>query len=88
MAEHWNDILRVLQSDGKPRFLGKAISELGKLPKTVHLLKYRGDGAYRRAIGGQFNLHKQRHSPAPGCAMVKNRQRDWDRCSFRSASIR
>jgi TnpA family transposase len=59
-----SDILRVLQADGKPRSLGKAIAELGKLPKTVHLLNYLNDGAYRRTIGGQLNLHEQRHSLA------------------------
>lgn len=59
-----SDILKVLQADGKPRSLGKAIAELGKLPKTVHLLNYLNDAAYRRTIGGQLNLHEQRHSLA------------------------
>jgi TnpA family transposase len=59
-----SDLLRVLQAEGKPRSLGKAIAELGKLPKTVHLLNYLNDGAYRRTIRGQLNLHEQRHSLA------------------------
>lgn len=59
-----SDILRVLQADGRPRSLGKAIAELGKLPKTVHLLNYLNDGTYRRTIGRQLNLHELRHSLA------------------------
>ena len=59
-----SDILKVLQADGKPRGLGKAIAELGKIPKSIHLLSYLGDEAYRRSIGGQLNLHEGRHSLA------------------------
>ena len=59
-----SDILKVLQADGKPRGLGKAIAELGKIPKSVHLLNYLNDEAYRRSIGGQLNLHEGRHSLA------------------------
>ena len=59
-----SDILKVLQADGKPRSLGKAIGELGKIPKSVHLLNYLNDEAYRRSIGGQLNLHEERHALA------------------------
>lgn len=59
-----SDILKVLQADGKPRGLGKAIGELGKIPKSVHLASYLNDEAYRRSIGGQLNLHEERHSLA------------------------
>jgi TnpA family transposase len=59
-----SDILKVLQADGKPRGLGKAIGELGKAPKSVHLSSYLNDEAYRRSIGGQLNLHEERHSLA------------------------
>lgn len=59
-----SDILKVLQADGKPRGLGKAIGELGKVPKSVHLSSYLNDEAYRRSIGGQLNLHEERHSLA------------------------
>ena len=59
-----SDILKVLQADGKPRGLGKAIAELGKIPKTVHLLNYLNDETYRRTIGGQLNLHEERHALA------------------------
>lgn len=59
-----SDILRVLQADGKPRGLGKAIAELGKIPKTVHLLNYLNDETYRRTMGGQLNLHEERHALA------------------------
>ena len=59
-----SDILKVLQADGKPRGLGRAIAELGKIPKSVHLLNYLNDEAYRRSIGGQLNLHEGRHSLA------------------------
>jgi TnpA family transposase len=59
-----SDILKVLQADGKPNSLGKAIAEIGKMPKSVHLLNYLNDEAYRRTIGGQLNLHEERHSLA------------------------
>lgn len=59
-----SDILKVLQADGKPRGLGKAIGEIGKIPKGVHLLNYLNDETYRRSIGGQLNLHEERHAVA------------------------
>ncbi len=54
----------LLNADGRPNSLGKAIAEIGKVPKSVHLLNYLGDDAYRRSIGGQLNLHEERHSLA------------------------
>ncbi len=59
-----SDILKVLQADGRPRSLGKAIAELGKVPKSIHLLNYLNDETYRRSIGGQLNLQEERHSLA------------------------
>ncbi len=59
-----SDLLRVLHGDGEPSSLGKAISEVGRLAKSLHLLKYVDDEVYRREILGQLNLHEERHSLA------------------------
>lgn len=59
-----SDILKVLQADGRPNSLGKAIGEIGKVPKSIHLLNYLNDETYRRSIGGQLNLQEERHSLA------------------------
>lgn len=59
-----SDLLMVLQGDGKPRGLGKATGEIGKIPKSVHLLNYLNDETYRRSIGDQLNLHEERHALA------------------------
>ena len=40
----------------------RAISELGRIPKTIHLLTYVNDEAYRRRILTQLNRGESRHS--------------------------
>jgi len=59
-----SEILRVLQGDGRPTALGKALTEYGRVAKTLHLLAYLDDEEYRRRIGAQLSLHEARHSLA------------------------
>jgi TnpA family transposase len=56
-----SELLRVLQADGHPTALARAISEIGRCQKTVHLLRYADDETYRRRILGHLNHHEQRH---------------------------
>lgn len=56
------EIMRVLQKGGKPSTLGKAIAALGRVAKTLYLLKYIDDEAYRRRILTQLNRGEGRHS--------------------------
>lgn len=58
------DLVRVLQAGGRPTVLGRAIAELGRVAKTVHLLTYSGDESYRRRILVHLNRHEGRHSLA------------------------
>lgn len=58
------EIMRVLQKGGKPSGLGKAVGELGRVAKTLYLLNYVDDEAYRRRILTQLNRGEGRHSLA------------------------
>ncbi len=58
------EIMRVLQKGGKPSTLGKAVGELGRVAKTLYLLNYVDDEAYRRRILTQLNRGEGRHSLA------------------------
>jgi TnpA family transposase len=58
------EIMRVLQRGKKPSTLGKAIGELGRISKTLYLLNYVDDEAYRRRILVQLNRGEGRHSLA------------------------
>ena len=79
IIDNWDEILRVVASlkmgtvdpiqlmriFQHPRStLAKAIAELGKLPKTLYLLRYISDEAYRRRILTQINRGEGRHSLA------------------------
>ena len=59
-----SELLRVLQGGGRPTPLGRAIAELGRAAKTLHLLSYLDSDAYRRCIGVHLNRHEGRHSVA------------------------
>lgn len=59
-----SEIMRVLQRGNKPSTLGKAIGELGRIAKTLYLLNYVDDEAYRRRILTQLNRGEVRHSLA------------------------
>ncbi|HMD01094.1 MAG TPA: Tn3 family transposase, partial [Ferruginibacter sp.] len=49
------ELLRALQGNGHPSTLAKAIAELGRIAKTLYLLSYIDDPAYRRRILIQLN---------------------------------
>ncbi|MBV8956855.1 MAG: transposase, partial [Solirubrobacterales bacterium] len=61
---HATDLLRVLQADGHPTPLARAIAEIGRCQKTVHLLRFVDDKTYRRRIKVHLNRHEGRHSLA------------------------
>ena len=56
------EIVRALQRGKKPSTIAKAIGELGKITKTLYLLNYVDDEAYRRRILTQLNRGESRHS--------------------------
>jgi TnpA family transposase len=58
------DLLRALQGNGHPSTLAKAIAELGRIGKSLYLLNYIDDPAYRRRILIQLNKGESRHSLA------------------------
>lgn len=55
------EIMRALQRGSKPSTLAKAIRELGRIAKTLYLLNYVDDEAYRRRILTQLNRGEGRH---------------------------
>ena len=58
-----SDLLRVLQGGGRPTPLGRAVAELGRIAKTLHLA-YLDDETYRRRILTQLNRTESRHALA------------------------
>ena len=58
------EIMRALHRGRKPSTIAKAIGELGKITKTLYLLNYVDDEAYRRRILTQLNRGESRHSLA------------------------
>lgn len=58
------DIMRTLYRGDKPSVLGRAIGELGRIAKTLYLLNYVDDEAYRRRILTQLNRGEGRHGLA------------------------
>jgi TnpA family transposase len=58
------DIIRMLQRDGKPTPLGEAIQSYGRIFKSLHILAYLDNEAYRRDIKAIRNLQEGRHSLA------------------------
>ena len=59
-----SELIRALQRGGRPSSLARAISEIGRIAKTLHLLAYIDDEAYRRRILRQINRGEGRHSVA------------------------
>jgi len=53
--------LRTLQTNNSPTRLARALAELGRIIKTMHLLNYFDDEAYRRRILVQLNRGEGRH---------------------------
>ena len=56
-----SQILRVLQGQGRPTSLGRALAEYGRIAKTLHLLALLGDDPYRRDMTIQLQKHEHRH---------------------------
>jgi TnpA family transposase len=63
-AVNVTELLRALQGGGRLSTLAKAIAELGRISKTLYLLSYIDDHAYRRRILIQLNKGESRHSLA------------------------
>jgi TnpA family transposase len=54
-------IMRTLQVKDKPTTLARALSEIGRIAKTIHILHYIDDAAFRRRILTQLNHTELRH---------------------------
>lgn len=59
-----SEVMRVTQGDGRPTTLGRALADYGRIAKTLHLLAWVDDPAYRRAVGVRLNVGEGRHSLA------------------------
>jgi TnpA family transposase len=53
-----SELVRGLQRGNKISTLGRALGELGRIPKTLHLLNYISDAEYRRHCLLQLNRHE------------------------------
>jgi hypothetical protein len=62
-----SELIRMLQRGAKRSTLAKAIGELGRIPKTLHLLTYIDDPNYRRRILTQLNRGEGHHRLARKC---------------------
>jgi len=58
------ELVRSLLKSDRPSGLTKAIADLGRIPKTIHLLRYLDDESYRRRILVQLNRGESRHAVA------------------------
>jgi len=56
-----SSILRTLQRSHNPSMLARAIGELGRVIKTLHILNYCHDPTYRRDIGRVLNRGENRN---------------------------
>jgi TnpA family transposase len=54
-------LMRMLQTNNSPTKLARALADLGRIIKTMHLLNYFDDEAYRRRILVQLNRGEGRH---------------------------
>ena len=59
-----SEFMRTLQASERPSNLAKALTELGRIAKTLYLLRYIDDPAYRRRILTQLNRQEGRHAVA------------------------
>jgi TnpA family transposase len=62
-----SELIRALQRGSKRSRLARAIGELGRIPKTLHLLAFIDDPHYRRRILTQLNRGEGRHRLARKC---------------------
>jgi TnpA family transposase len=54
-------IMRTLQIKDRPTTLARALSELGRIVKTIHILRYVENSTFRRRILIQLNRQELRH---------------------------
>jgi TnpA family transposase len=59
-----SELMRTLQGGSRTSTLARAISEVGRVAKTLYLLAYIDDETYRRRILTQLNRGEGRHSLA------------------------
>lgn len=59
-----HDVIRMLQRDGRPTQLGEAFAMYGRIFKTLHVLTFVDDPAYRREMKAMRNLNEGRHDLA------------------------
>jgi TnpA family transposase len=62
-----SEFIKSLQRGSKHSVLGRALGELGRIPKTLHLLRFIDDPTYRRRILTQLNRGEGRHGLARKC---------------------
>ncbi len=56
------DLMRMLSRDGRTSRLGQALTEYGRIAKTLHLLRFIDvDDTYRRQNSAQHNIQEGRH---------------------------
>lgn len=59
-----SELMRSLLNTERPSALAKSLAELGRIPKTLHLLRLIDDETYRRGILNQLNRGEGRHELA------------------------
>ncbi len=59
-----SEVMRLTHGGGRPSTLGRALAEYGRVAKTLHLLTWVDDPAYRRTVGTRLNVGEGRHSLA------------------------
>lgn len=57
-----SELIRSLFKNGRPSSLAKALINIGRIRKTIYLLRYIDDEEYRRHILVQLNKGESRHS--------------------------
>jgi TnpA family transposase len=57
-------VIRILQREGRPTDLGEAVAHYGRIFKTLHVLTFVDDPAYRREMKAMRNLQEGRHALA------------------------
>jgi TnpA family transposase len=62
-----SELIRTLQRGSKRSLLARALGELGRIPKTLHLLTFIDDPCYRRDILTQLNRGEGRHRLSRKC---------------------
>jgi hypothetical protein len=62
-----SELIRALQRGSKRSLLARALDELGRIPKTLHLLTFIDEPFYRRRILTQLNRGEGRHRLARKC---------------------